>query len=366
MIAAHGRSEREAVDWLLESMAASLTRRWAIMEVCGGQTHAFVRHGLLDRLPTCIELLHGPGCPVCVTPISRIDDAIRLAGLPNVIVATFGDMLRVPGTQSDLQSARAAGADVRVVSTPSEAVDLAAREPTRHVVFFAVGFETTAPTTAIAVLMAREKQLANFSVLASHVRVPPAMCAILDAPDTRIDAFLAAGHVCTIMGTLEYEPIARNYGVPIVVTGFEPVDLLAGLARCVAMLERGESNVTSSYAGWAHAEGNPRARSIMREVFETKTLPWRGLGAIENGSLVLRRELDAFSADARFGLSAPNVGGDARACPSGDVLRGVLKPAACPHFGRDCTPERPLGAPMVSSEGACAAYFLNAERRGAS
>lgn len=344
------------VQRLLDSIARTVTRPWTLMEICGGQTHAILRAGLDRLLPDGVSLLHGPGCPVCVTPLELIDQAIALAGRPDVILCSFGDMLRVPGSAGDLLAARAAGGEVRAVYSPLDALELARREPARQVVFFAVGFETTAPAAAAAVRQAAALGVGNFSLLVAQVRVPPAIAAILEAPDCRVQGFLAAGHVCTVMGQGEYAPLSERFGVPIVVTGFEPVDILCGVLACVRQLEAGQARLENAYARAARAEGNPTARALLDEVFEPVTRRWRGLGAVPDAGLGLRPAYAAFDAAARFGL-ADRTAAEPAACRAGEVLQGRLKPAECPAFGRECTPQRPLGAPMVSSEGACAAYY---------
>jgi len=353
----------EATHALAAAIARTVTRPWTIMEICGGQTHSIVKFGLDELLPASITLVHGPGCPVCVTPVELIDAAVTLAARPGVTLCSFGDMLRVPGTGTDLLTARARGGDVRMVYSPLDAVTLAAQHPDREVVFFAVGFETTAPANAMAVLHAHRLGLKNFSLLVSHVLVPPAIAAILSAPDNRVQGFLAAGHVCTVMGTAEYGPLAKRFGVPIVVTGFEPVDILHGVLECVRLLEAGRPEVANAYTRAVRPEGNVHAMQAMREVFAVADRNWRGLGRIPQSGFVLRPEFRAFDAAARFG-----VGGDAppeaTECISGLIMRGVKKPHECPAFGTRCTPERPLGAPMVSTEGACAAYYRYRTRRG--
>ncbi len=333
------------------------TRGWRVMEVCGGQTHAILANGLDALLEGAVELLHGPGCPVCVTPLETLDRALALAARPEVVLTSFGDMLRVPGSHGDLLGARARGADVRVVYSPLDAVGLAAELPGRQVVFLAVGFETTAPAVAGALRAARARGLENFSVLLSHVRVPPALTAIRSAPECRVDAFLAAGHVCTVMGTGEYEPIARELRVPIVATGFEPLDLLQGAAMAVEQLERGEARVEIQYRRAVRPEGNPHARALLEEVYRTVDRPWRGIGVVPGGGLALAPDWARFDAELRFPELAAESPREPETCHAGEVLRGTLRPPACPSFGSRCTPERPLGAPMVSSEGACAAYF---------
>ncbi len=349
--------EPAAILALAERIRKEATRRWTLMEVCGGQTHAILASGLDAMIESAVELLHGPGCPVCVTPVETLDRALALAALPNVVLCSFGDMLRVPGSHGDLFAARARGADVRVVYSPLDAVRLAAASPERRVVFFAVGFETTVPAVAAAARQARAQGLRNFFLLTSHVRVPPALDAILSAPGVRVDAFLAAGHVCTIMGTQEYEPLAARYRVPIVATGFEPRDILEGVLLAVRQLERREARVEIQYRRAVRPEGNPAARALVDEVFEIADRPWRGIGVVPGGGLALRRAWRALDAEQVFPELASVVAEEPPECRAGDVLRGVLRPPACPEFGRGCTPERPLGAPMVSSEGACAAYY---------
>ncbi len=344
------------VRTLADAIGRTVTRPWTVMEICGGQTHAIVKFGLDELLPAGVTLVHGPGCPVCVTPAELIDEAVELAQRPGAILCSFGDMLRVPGTGIDLLTAKARGGDVRVVYSPLDAVALAQANPTREVVFFAVGFETTAPANAMAVLRALQAGVRNFSLLVSHVLVPPAMRAILSAPDNRVQGFLAAGHVCTIMGTAEYGPIAREHGAPIVVTGFEPVDILEGLLRCVRQLEAGRAELENAYARAVRSEGNLHARRIVERVFTVEDRNWRGLGTIPASGLGLRAELAHFDAPRKFNL-AMVAAVEAGECISGEIMRGVKKPHDCPAFGTRCAPEHPLGAPMVSSEGACAAYY---------
>jgi len=339
-----------------EAIGRVTTRPWTIMEVCGGQTHAIVKFGVDALLPPGITLVHGPGCPVCVTSVQMLDKAIEIASRPGVIFCSFGDMLRVPGSSRDLLSVKAAGGDVRIVYSPLDAVKLAREHPGREVVFFAVGFETTAPANALAAVQARALGLANFSMLVAHVLVPPAMEAILASPASRVQGFLAAGHVCTVMGTSEYEPIARRYRVPIVVTGFEPVDILQGLLLCIRQLEAGRAEVENQYARAVRPEGNPAALRLMRQVFRVRSRTWRGIGEIPQSGLGLAEEYAALDAELRFGVTT-RVAAESPECRSGLVLQGVLKPPDCPAFGTRCTPERPLGATMVSSEGACAAYY---------
>jgi hydrogenase expression/formation protein HypD len=329
---------------------------WQLMEVCGGQTHSIVKHGIDQLLPPSVTLLHGPGCPVCVTPLDLIEKAITLASRPDILFTSFGDMLRVPGLKRDLLSVRAAGGDVRIVYSPLDAVRLARENPAKQVVFFAVGFETTAPANALAVYQAHRAGLTNFSMLVSHVRVPPALETILDNPDCRVDAFLAAGHVCTVMGYHEYEPIAARYHVPIVVTGFEPADILQGVYMAVRQLEEGRAEVENPYARVVQRAGNEPAQALIAQVFEVVPRKWRGIGAIPRSGLGLRAPYDAYDAELRFGLAAVDLP-EPGACISGQVLQGFKKPHECPAFGTLCTPESPLGATMVSSEGACAAYY---------
>jgi hydrogenase expression/formation protein HypD len=345
-----------AVDALLECIRATVTRSWTIMEVCGGQTHTILRYGLDELLPPEITLVHGPGCPVCVTPIEMIDLAIELSKRPGITLCSFGDMLRVPGSSADLFDARAAGADVRVVYSPLDAIELARREPSREVVFFAVGFETTAPTTAMAVFQASRLNLPNFSVIPAHVRVPPALEAILSSPGNQVQGFLAAGHVCTVMGIEEYGPIVDRFKVPIVVTGFEPIDLLQGIAMCAAQLEAGRAELENQYARSVRTEGNLPAKALIAEIFTPVDRRWRGLDVLPSSALHLTQEYAAFDAAQRFGL-VPQDAVESAKCRASEVLRGLLKPPECPAFGRECSPEHPLGAPMISAEGACAAYF---------
>jgi len=349
---------------LVRDILDTATRRWVLMEVCGGQTHTIVKQGLDEILAPAVEMIHGPGCPVCVTSLEQIDKALTLAARPDVLFTSFGDMLRVPGSDCDLQQVRARGGDVRVVYSPLDALDLAVRHPDKQVVFFAVGFETTAPANAMAVYRARELGIGNFSVLVSHVTVPPAMVAILDSPENRVQGFLAAGHVCSVMGWTEYEPIARRFRVPIVVTGFEPVDILEGIALAVRQLEEGRHEVENQYVRAVRRLGTPPARELVSQVFELADRKWRGVGTIPMSGLVLRPEYSDFDAELRFGLEDIAVDEPAE-CRAGEVLRGTLKPYQCPAFGTLCTPERPLGAPMVSSEGACAAYYNFGRHRAA-
>lgn len=340
---------------LADAIARATTRPWTIMEICGGQTHAIVKFGLDDLLPKNITLVHGPGCPVCVTSADLIDQAVELTLKHGAILCSFGDMLRVPGNGIDLLTAKARGGDVRIVYSPLDAVGIAKANPAKQVVFFAVGFETTAPANAMSVLLAERDGVQNFSILTSHVLVPPAMRAILGAPDNRVQGFLAAGHVCTIMGTEEYGPIARDYRAPIIITGFEPVDILEGILLCVKQLESGRTEVENAYSRAVRTEGNTHARTIVETVFEIADRDWRGIGVIPQSGLAVRAKYASYDAAQRFPLTTSASHGCTE-CISGEIMRGVKKPHDCPAFGTRCTPESPLGAPMVSSEGACAAY----------
>lgn len=340
---------------LAAALARLATRPWTIMEVCGGQTHSIVRFGLDELLPPGVTLVHGPGCPVCVTPAGLIDQALELAARPEVILCSFGDMLRVPGSESDLLAAKAAGGDVRMVYSPFDALAAARANPGREVVFFAVGFETTAPATAMAVRQARREGLANFSLLVSHVLVTPAMEAVLESPLNRVQGFLAAGHACAVTGLEEYLPLVRRHRVPVVVTGFEPLDILQGVYLCVKQLEEGRFEVENQYARAVRPEGNREAQRVLREVYEVVARGWRGLGEIARSGLRLRREFAGFDAERRFALRE-RPGAENPDCRAGLVLQGRMTPDECPAFGTGCTPGRPLGAPMVSSEGACAAW----------
>jgi hydrogenase expression/formation protein HypD len=349
---------------LLDRIAATVTRSWTLMEVCGGQTHTLIRQGIDQVLPPEIELVHGPGCPVCVTPIALIDRAVEIAGRPDAIVCSFGDMLRVPGSERDLFMARADGGDVRVVYSPLDALTIARDNPDRTVAFFAVGFETTAPANAMAVRQAHRLGIENFSLLVAHVLVPPAIAAILVSPGNRVQGFLAPGHVCAVQGWREYEPIAHDFRVPLVVTGFEPVDLLEGILMVVRQLEEGRHEVENQYVRAVVRDGNAAARQVVDEVFETADRAWRGIGVIERSGLRLRPAYAHHDAEVRFPAPAGQTpASESEICIAGDVLRGRAKPFDCPAFGTLCTPERPLGAPMVSSEGACAAYYLAGRRR---
>jgi hydrogenase expression/formation protein HypD len=349
---------------LLEQIAATVTRPWTLMEVCGGQTHTLIRQGIDQVLPPEVELVHGPGCPVCVTPVAMIDRAIDIAGRPDAIVCSFGDMLRVPGSGRDLFMARAEGGDVRVVYSPLDALTIARDNPDETVVFFAVGFETTAPANAMAVKQAHRMGIENFALLVAHVLVPPAIAAILVSPGNRVQGFLAPGHVCAIQGWREYEPIARDFRVPLVVTGFEPVDLLEGILMLVRQLEAGRHEVENQYVRAVVRDGNEPALRTVDEIFETADRAWRGIGVIESSGLRLRHAYAHHDAERLFPAAEGTVpASESEVCIAGDVLRGRAKPHDCPAFGIECTPESPLGAPMVSSEGACAAYFLAGRRR---
>ena len=344
------------VQGLLKQIHGFVTRPWVIMEICGGQTHAIMRYGLDQLLPPEIELVHGPGCPVCVTSLELIDKALSIASQPDVIFASYGDMLRVPGSKGDLSSIRAAGGDVRVVYSPLDAVSLAKKNPDKQVVFFAIGFETTAPANCMSVLQARELRLENFCILVSHVRVPPAIEAILGSPNNRVQGFLAAGHVCTVMGYWEYLPIASQYHVPIVVTGFEPVDILQGILMTVKQLERGRAEVENAYSRVVTFGGNRQAQSMINQVFTVCDRKWRGIGVIPESGWCLRPSYAEFDAEDRFPVDHINPD-ESIICIAGQILQGLRKPFECDAFEVQCTPENPLGATMVSSEGACAAYY---------
>lgn len=345
-----------------DAIAATVTRPHTIMEICGGQTHSIVKHGLDQLLPETVTLVHGPGCPVCVTPIEAIDRAIAIAQQPDVIFCSFGDMLRVPGSTIDLLSAKAQGADVRIVYSPLDAVSLATEQRDRQIVFFAVGFETTAPATALAVRQAQQLGLDNFSLLVSHVLVPPAMSTILAAPDCRVQGFLAAGHVCTVTGFEMYHAIADRFQVPIIITGFEPLDILHGVYHCLQQLEAGTAAVENCYTRSVREPGNAAAIATIESVFQVAAQSWRGIGELPNSGLKLRSEYAQFDARRRFDVVVTSSVDDG-VCQSGEILRGLKKPHECPAFGETCTPDRPLGAPMVSSEGACAAYYRYRERQ---
>lgn len=346
----------QAIQALLTELRAIVTRPWVLMEICGGQTHAIMRYGIDQLLPPEIELVHGPGCPVCVTPLELIDKALQIAAQPNVIFTSYGDMLRVPGSQRDLFSVRASGGDVRVVYSPLDAVKIAQQNPEKQVVFFAIGFETTAPPNAMSVVQAKALGLKNYSILVSHVCVPPAMHAILSSPDNRVQGFLAAGHVCAVMGYWEYPPIVEKYGVPMAVTGFEPVDLLRGIVETVRLLEKGENKIVNAYPRAVRFEGNKAAQQIIQQVFMPCNRKWRGIGEIPMSGWCLRPEFADFDAENRFDVGAIRTQ-ESALCIAGEILTGQKKPHQCSAFGTRCTPETPLGATMVSSEGACAAYY---------
>jgi hydrogenase expression/formation protein HypD len=348
--------DAEKAKWLAAEIHRVATRPWAIMEVCGGQTHSIIRNGVDQLLPPEVELIHGPGCPVCVTPLETIDRALAIAAKPGVIFCSFGDMLRVPGSQDNLFTVKATGGDVRVVYSPLDAVKLAHAHPDREIVFLAIGFETTAPANAMAVKLARQQSLKNFSMLVSHVLVPPAIEAIMRSPGNRVNAFLAAGHVCSVMGTWQYPPLAQRLHVPIVVTGFEPLDLLEGIRRTVVQLEQGRHEVENAYARVVTDRGNEPAQAVLAEVFEPVDRAWRGIGVIPTSGWRLADAYRDFDAEIRFGVTDVTAV-ESPLCRSGEVLRGTLKPNQCPAFGKECTPRTPLGATMVSSEGACAAYY---------
>jgi hydrogenase expression/formation protein HypD len=341
---------------LLGEVLGTTTRRWTVMEVCGGQTHSIIRNGLDQLLEPAIDFIHGPGCPVCVTPLEMIDRAQAIAARPEVIFCSFGDMLRVPGSERDLFSVKARGGDVRVVYSPLDAVRIAEENPDRQVVFFGVGFETTAPANAMTVVAAKQRGIKNFSMLVSHVLVPPAMTAILSSPANRVQGFLAAGHVCTVMGTWQYGPLVEKYRVPIVVTGFEPLDLLEGVRRAVILLESGEPKLANAYPRAVAPEGNPAAQAVLSDVFEVCDRQWRGIGMIPQSGWRLSDRYREFDAEDRFAVGSLTVA-EPEDCHSGQVLQGLIKPNQCPVFGTKCTPRTPLGATMVSSEGACAAYY---------
>ncbi|CAN5209703.1 hydrogenase formation protein HypD [soil metagenome] len=342
---------------LVEQIKEIATRRWAIMEVCGGQTHSIIRHGIDQLLAEQVEMIHCPGCPVCVTPLEIIDKALAIAARPGVIFCSFGDMLRVPGSSIDLFRVKSEGGDVRVVYSPMDALKVARENPDREVVFFGIGFETTAPANAMTVYQARRLGITNFSLLVSHVLVPPAIAAIMESPTCRVEAFLAAGHVCSVMGTAQYPPLAERYRVPIVVTGFEPLDILEGIRRTVLQLEEGRHEVENAYPRAVTDEGNLPAMAMLESVFEVTDRAWRGIGMIPGSGWRLAREYAEYDAEQRFAVADIHVA-ESELCRSGEVLQGMLKPDQCEAFGRECTPRNPLGATMVSSEGACAAYYL--------
>jgi hydrogenase expression/formation protein HypD len=346
----------EIVDALLKEIKETVKGNWNIMEVCGGQTHSLVKNGLLNMLPSNIQMIHGPGCPVCVTPVSLIDKAVHLAMEKNVILCSFGDMIRVPGSGMSLLEAKSKGGDVRILYSPLEAVKIAQQNPDREVVFFAVGFETTAPANALSVVHAHREGVKNYSILTSHVLVPPAMEAIMSDDDCRVHGFLAAGHVCAIMGISEYYPLVEKYKIPIVVTGFEPVDLLEGILMTVKQLENGEYKLENQYTRVVEEEGNKNAIATIDKIFEVTNREWRGIGNIPFSGYQVKEDYSAYDANKKFNIDIAEAHEDPT-CLSGDVMKGKIKPYQCPNFGNRCTPTKPLGAPMVSSEGACAAYY---------
>ncbi len=346
----------DLVKAALGEIRRMVTRPWVLMEICGGQTHSIVRHGLDQLLPPEIELVHGPGCPVCVTPLEQIDRALAIASRPDVIFTSYGDMLRVPGSNIDLFSVRAQGGDVRVVYSPLDALKIAQENPHKQVVFFAIGFETTAPPNVMAVQQAKALGLKNFSVLVSHVRVPPAIHAILGSPSNRVQGFLLAGHVCAVMGYWEYPPLVEKYRVPMAVTGFEPLDLVNGILATVRMLEAGSIEVNNAYGRAVTLDGNKPAQAMIQKVFMECDRKWRGIGMIPMSGWCLRPEYDDFNAEKRFDV-ADITPQESPLCIAGQIMQGLKKPHDCPAFGKECSPEHPLGATMVSSEGACAAYF---------
>ena len=350
-------NDPELAKRLLDDIHATVKQPWAIMEVCGGQTHSIIRHGIDQLIPDQVEMIHGPGCPVCVTPLELIDKALEIASRPAVIFCSFGDMLRVPGSGRDLFRVKSEGGDIRVVYSPLDALKLARENPDREVVFFGIGFETTAPPNAMAVFQAKRLGVPNFSMLVSHVRVPPAIDAIMQSPACRVQAFLAAGHVCSVMGTQEYPPLVERYSVPIVVTGFEPLDILEGIRHTVHQLERGESYLDNAYARAVPPEGNLAARKLLSEVFTVTDRGWRGIGVIPDSGWSLSETYRDFDAEYRFQVGDIHTD-ESAVCRSGEVLQGLIKPHECAAFGTQCTPRNPLGATMVSSEGACAAYYL--------
>ena len=347
---------------MLDAIHRKVTHDWNIMEICGGQTHSIVKYGIDELIPKKINLIHGPGCPVCVTPVDKIDKAIEIASNPNVIFCSFGDMLRVPGSNTDLLKVKALGFDVRIIYSPVDAVKIAKENPDKEVVFFAVGFETTAPPNAQAVSLAYQTGIKNFSVLVSHVLVPPAIKAILNSKNNRVQGFLAAGHVCTVMGYKEYEEIANEYKIPIVVTGFEPLDILQGIYMCVSQLEEGRHEVENQYARVVSRDGNLKAQEIMYEVFEVSSSKWRGIGEIEESGFKLKEKYKDYDAELKFGVLDYTIE-ESGECISGLILQGIKKPGDCPAFGTKCNPEHPLGATMVSTEGACSAYYLYKEKK---
>jgi len=346
----------ELAKKVLQEISRTLTKPWKIMEICGGQTHSLVKNGILTVLPEKITMLHGPGCPVCVTPLHLIDKAVYLALEKKVILCSFGDMLRVPGSQKSLLEAKAEGADVRILYSPTEAVNIAKQNPEKEVVFFAVGFETTAPANALSVIHAEKLGISNYSILNSHVLVPPAISALMEDPESTIDGFLAAGHVCSIMGYWEYFPLAEKYKIPIVVTGFETLDLLQGILAVVKQLENGKAEVENQYTRMVKEQGNQSAQAIIKQVFEVSNQMWRGIGTIENSGLQLKPNYQKYDANLKFKIEIEEAPENAD-CIAGEIMKGLKKPNECKHFGISCNPQNPIGAPMVSSEGACAAYY---------
>lgn len=346
----------KSVQLLSKQIQEVVNRPWSIMEICGGQTHTILKYGIEELLPKEITLLHGPGCPVCVTPLEQIDKAIAISSRNDVIFTSFGDMLRVHGSKNDLLSVKANGSDVRMVYSPLDAVKIAEENPDKKVVFFAVGFETTAPVNAMSVVEAKRRGLKNFSILCSHVLVPPAIEALLSSEDCMIQGFLAAGHVCTVMGYEQYIPLAEKYRTPIVVTGFEPVDILQGILMCVKQLEEGRFEVENQYNRVVTKSGNQSAKKVLETVFDTIDRKWRGIGTIPKSGYALKKSFQDFDSEKIFDVGYLEQS-ESSLCIAGEVLKGVKKPIECSAFGKECKPETPLGAPMVSSEGACAAYF---------
>ena len=349
-------SDPQLARHLVDEIKAATSQRWSIMEVCGGQTHSIIRHGIDQLLPDTIEMIHGPGCPVCVTPLEIIDKALEIASRPDVIFCSFGDMLRVPGSEIDLFQVKSRGGDVRVVYSPLDALKVAKENPAKQVVFFGIGFETTAPANAMTVYQAKRLGIENFSLLVSHVLVPPAISAIMESPTCRVQAFLAAGHVCTVMGTEEYPPLCDKYDIPIVVTGFEPLDILEGIRRTVLQLESGRHELENAYPRAVQAAGNSAAKAMLLDVFEVTDRGWRGIGVIPNSGWRLSSAYRDYDAEHRFSVTDIHTE-ESSVCRSGEVLQGQIKPHECAAFGTLCTPRNPLGATMVSSEGACAAYY---------
>ena len=346
----------ELAGMLLQEIRQTATRQWVLMEVCGGQTHSIIRNGIDQLLPATVELIHGPGCPVCVTPLDVIDQALAIAALPDVIFCSFGDMLRVPGSETDLFRVKSEGGDIRIVYSPLDALKIARENPNKEVVFFGIGFETTAPANAMAVYLAKQQNVTNFSMLVSHVQVPPAIEAIMQSPRNRVQAFLAAGHVCSVMGYWQYVAVSEKYRVPVVVTGFEPLDVLEGIRRAVRQLEAGRYEVENAYPRAVQFGGNEQAQKMLSEVFAITDRNWRGIGAIPASGWKLSAAYQAFDAIGRFDVADIQTS-ESALCRSGEVLQGIIKPNECAAFGKECTPRNPLGATMVSSEGACAAYY---------